>query len=186
VTRDADPSNPDRRPELIDLKLAPAAVLAAKQGMFRSANGEAGTGTMLKDKPIHVAGKTGSAQAVALGVPKRDEAGRFIYRTVKVPIEDSRGNIVIVERRMKELWYPKLGTHAQPNPVANWYRGTGDNEDRRSHAWYMGYAPAEDPRVAFAVLVEYGGGGGATAGQVASRLIDACIQHGYLASRDGL
>ena len=49
-----------------------------------------------------------------------------------------------------------------------------------SHAWFIGYAPAENPQVAFAVMVEYGGSGGYAAGGVANGLIDACIDHGYL------
>jgi penicillin-binding protein 2 len=33
----------------------------------------------------------------------------------------------------------------------------------RSHGWFAGFAPADDPQVAFAVLVEHGGSGGASA-----------------------
>jgi len=37
----------------------------------------------------------------------------------------------------------------------------------RSHGWFAGFAPAEDPQVAFAVLVEHGGSGGASAAPIA-------------------
>jgi len=37
----------------------------------------------------------------------------------------------------------------------------------RSHGWFAGFAPAEDPEVAFAVLVEHGGSGGASAAPIA-------------------
>src|SRR5262249_27470088 len=75
-----------------------------------------------------------------------------------------------------------LGSHAHPNPPgrAPWYRGTGTDETHRSHAWYIGFAPADDPKIAFAVMVEYGGGGGATAGQIANKILDSCIRLGYL------
>ncbi|MCW2666568.1 MAG: Peptidoglycan glycosyltransferase [Frankiales bacterium] len=43
---------------------------------------------------------------------------------------------------------------------------------RAPHAWFIGFAPVDDPRVAVAVIVEEGGGGGdeATGGRVAAPL----------------
>ncbi|HSN82659.1 MAG TPA: penicillin-binding protein 2 [Polyangiales bacterium] len=38
----------------------------------------------------------------------------------------------------------------------------------RSHGWFAGFAPAEDPQVAFAVLVEHGGSGGSSAAPIAT------------------
>lgn len=43
----------------------------------------------------------------------------------------------------------------------------------RDHAWFVGYAPAEDPRIAFAVVVEHGGHGGSAAAPVARRVLEA-------------
>lgn len=40
----------------------------------------------------------------------------------------------------------------------------------RDHAWFTGYAPAEDPQIALAVLVEHGGNGGRNAAPVAMRI----------------
>lgn len=47
--------------------------------------------------------------------------------------------------------------------------GTAQNDqgDRRSHSWFIGFAPADNPRVAFAVVVENGGYGGAVAVPIA-------------------
>jgi penicillin-binding protein 2 len=42
----------------------------------------------------------------------------------------------------------------------------------RDHAWFVGYAPVENPRIAFAVVVEHGGHGGSTAAPVARRVLD--------------
>ncbi len=42
----------------------------------------------------------------------------------------------------------------------------------RDHAWFVGYAPADVPMVAIAVLVEHGGSGGRTAGPVARAMLD--------------
>jgi len=41
----------------------------------------------------------------------------------------------------------------------------------RDHAWFIGYAPYEKPRIAFAVFVENGGHGGSAAGPVAAALV---------------
>ncbi len=37
----------------------------------------------------------------------------------------------------------------------------------RSHGWFAGFAPADDPQLAFAVLVEHGGSGGKSAAPIA-------------------
>ena len=44
-------------------------------------------------------------------------------------------------------------------------------ERLRAHAWFVGYAPGSDPRIALAVLVEHGGSGGAAAAPVAGEII---------------
>jgi len=41
----------------------------------------------------------------------------------------------------------------------------------RSHAWFGGFAPADDPEIAIIVLVEHGGAGGRTAAPIAMRVI---------------
>lgn len=41
----------------------------------------------------------------------------------------------------------------------------------RDHAWFMGYAPYDKPKVAFAVFVEHGGHGGSDAAPVAAAVI---------------
>jgi len=43
----------------------------------------------------------------------------------------------------------------------------------KDHALLIGFAPYEDPRIAFAVLVEHGGHGGSAAGPVAAAIIQA-------------
>jgi penicillin-binding protein 2 len=48
------------------------------------------------------------------------------------------------------------------------------------HAWFAGYAPANNPRIAFAVIVEHGGHGGTAAGPIAREIVRKCADHGYL------
>ena len=50
--------------------------------------------------------------------------------------------------------------------------GTAENETDKDHAWFVGYAPAENPQIAVAVLLEYdGGAGGTNAGPIAKNII---------------
>jgi len=44
-------------------------------------------------------------------------------------------------------------------------------KQHRDHAWFIGYAPYEKPRIAFAVFVEHGGHGGSAAAPVAAALV---------------
>ncbi len=49
------------------------------------------------------------------------------------------------------------------------------DEYRRKHAWFIAFAPADDPVIALAVLVENGGAGSSVAGPVAREVLDAYI-----------
>ncbi len=56
-------------------------------------------------------------------------------------------------------------------------RGEFVNSERlpyeiRDHAWFVGYAPAENPEIAVAILVEHGGRGGSAAAPVAKMVIE--------------
>jgi penicillin-binding protein 2 len=41
----------------------------------------------------------------------------------------------------------------------------------KDHAWFIGFAPYENPRIAFAIFVEHGGHGGSAAGPVAAAIV---------------
>ena len=49
------------------------------------------------------------------------------------------------------------------------------DEYSRKHAWFLAFAPADDPLIAVSVLVENGGGGSSVAGPVAREVIDAYL-----------
>ena len=49
--------------------------------------------------------------------------------------------------------------------------GTAQNPPNPDHAWFVGYAPFEQPRIAIAVIVENGGFGGTTAAPIAGAMI---------------
>jgi len=40
-----------------------------------------------------------------------------------------------------------------------------------NHAWFVAYAPVDDPQLAVAVIIEHGGGGGAVAAPIARRIL---------------
>jgi penicillin-binding protein 2 len=46
------------------------------------------------------------------------------------------------------------------------------NERHRDHALFIAYAPADDPKIALAILVENGGHGGTTAAPIARQVLD--------------
>lgn len=50
---------------------------------------------------------------------------------------------------------------------------TGGNNN--THAWYIAFAPAENPRIAIAVLVENGGAGGVAAAPIAKAVIEKAL-----------
>jgi hypothetical protein len=60
--------------------------------------------------------------------------------------------------------------------------GTAELERKPSHAWFIGYAPYDAPRIAFAVLVEHGQYGGSAAAPIARDIVAAASESGLLAN----
>jgi penicillin-binding protein 2 len=52
--------------------------------------------------------------------------------------------------------------------------------DQASHAWFVGYAPADEPKVAFVVVLEHAGDAATAAGPVVKRLVLRLEQLGML------
>lgn len=50
---------------------------------------------------------------------------------------------------------------------------------KETHAWFVGYAPVEDPKIAVCVLVEEGGSGGKAAAPIAKRLFDIWLSDSF-------
>jgi peptidoglycan glycosyltransferase len=53
--------------------------------------------------------------------------------------------------------------------------GTAEVANNTSHAWFAGFAPAEDPKVVVVVLVENSGSGGSVAAPIAKQVIAAAL-----------
>jgi len=54
------------------------------------------------------------------------------------------------------------------------------------HAWFAGYAPAEQPRIAFVVVLEQGGSGGKAAGPLARKLVQTLAELGLIGTPTNL
>jgi penicillin-binding protein 2 len=52
------------------------------------------------------------------------------------------------------------------------YAASKVDERLRDHAWFIAYAPADQPRIALSVLVENGGFGAQSAAPIARKVLD--------------
>jgi penicillin-binding protein 2 len=69
------------------------------------------------------------------------------------------------------------GHRAQlPNIVVAGKTGTTQNPHGKDHAWFIGFAPFENPQVAIAVMVENGGFGGSVAAPIAHDMLALYFQ----------
>jgi penicillin-binding protein 2 len=118
--------------------------------------------------------------------PKRGERRAVEPEPVRrVPLKPE--HIAAVKRAMEEV--NKVGTGARAFAGAPYTSGgkTGtaqvyslkggrymgrSNERLRDHSWFIAYAPAEQPKIALAVLVENGGFGATSAAPIARQVID--------------
>ncbi len=104
---------------------------------------------------------------------------------VKLPI--SPGTFAIVQGALKDVVEEGTGRRASLGSISVAGKtGTAQvlkksagidadklPKDERDHAWFVGYAPADHPEIAFAVVVEHGGHGGTTAAPIAKRVLEA-------------
>ena len=79
---------------------------------------------------------------------------------------------------------PKGTAHAtvyiESLPIAGKTGTAETGGDRASHAWFAGYAPADEPKLAFVVVLEHAGEAATAAGPVAKRLVLRMEQLGLL------
>jgi penicillin-binding protein 2 len=55
------------------------------------------------------------------------------------------------------------------------YHASEVAERNRDHAWFIAYAPVDDPKIAVAVLVENGGFGASAAAPIARKVLDSYL-----------
>lgn len=167
---DGLPDVPEVWPDEQDLHLDPAGLVAAREGMQRVVYGSAGTGKKIVVhapalQGLRICGKTGTAQAPRFTIKERDP---------------QTGKVVLDEKGKPKMVALEPSTAEKPNPIAPWFRGGGKEGKELDHAWYIGFAPADNPKIAFAAMVEYGGSGGGAAAAVCREALTACVELGYL------
>jgi peptidoglycan glycosyltransferase len=75
---------------------------------------------------------------------------------------------------VKEAW---AKTAALPDVQVAGKTGTAETDaDAIPHAWFIAFAPAENPRIAVAVIKEHAGGGSTQAGPVVRRMLEVGLQ----------
>lgn len=52
----------------------------------------------------------------------------------------------------------------------------GGSEESEDHAWFVAFAPAENPTIALAIVVEHGGHGGSVAAPISKQIMEAYFQ----------
>ncbi|RJP57496.1 MAG: penicillin-binding protein 2 [Candidatus Auribacter fodinae] len=90
----------------------------------------------------------------------------------------------IIYHAMEEVVQHRYGTGMKARvegiPVAG-KTGTiqlGTPENRRHHAWFVGFAPSDDPQIAVVVLMEDARSGGTDAAPIASKIIEFYLSNG--------
>jgi len=168
---------------------------ALREGICGVVNDPAGTAysyARLDDEQFKLCGKTGSATA-----PRWPTAFRVVYldeegeeRSELLPA-GSRGEAM---ERFTSAHPGATFDSAGVSVTRHWPPGPPAEGDRYSHAWFAGYlqpiagrghSNADLPPVAFAVLVEFGGSGGRTAGPLARRVARELIDVLQLKVQDG-
>jgi penicillin-binding protein 2 len=107
-------------------------------------------------------------------VARVDSAGRTIHTTVpefrQLPMRPQ--DIEVVKLGLERVVELGTGTGARISEISIAGKtGTAQNPPRPDHAWFVGYAPADEPEVVFAVLVENAGHGGTVSAPIAGQLI---------------
>jgi penicillin-binding protein 2 len=69
----------------------------------------------------------------------------------------------------------KTGTAQSYSVASNERLDREVDESLRDHSWFIAFAPAENPQIAVAVLVEHGGFGASAAAPIARKMMDAYL-----------
>ncbi len=90
------------------------------------------------------------------------------------PIDASPANIAVVREDMRRVVWGGGGTGGRQRDeqvkIAG-KTGTAQNPHGDDHAWFVGFAPVEDPIIATCVLVEFGGHGSSVAAPLSKEIM---------------
>jgi peptidoglycan glycosyltransferase len=90
----------------------------------------------------------------------------------------SKDNAKVMKDLMRSVVTNGTGGAAEVAGItASGKTGTADHvESKEPHAWFIGFAPYENPQVAVAVIVEEGGVGGKAAAKIAGQVMKAALK----------
>lgn len=107
----------------------------------------------------------------------------IVQRTMEMVMEEGGTAHDYTRRRSATKLAGKTGTAQVRRITLEERRGEGgviDNAElpwrSRDHALFVGYAPADDPKVAVSVVVQHGGGGSSVAAPLARRFMDKALE----------
>lgn len=92
------------------------------------------------------------------------------------PLELKPSTLQHVSRGLRAVTAEGTARSLDPSLRIAGKTGTAQNPGGRDHAWFIGYAPVENPKIAVAVLVEHGGHGGAVAAPIAEAVIREALK----------
>lgn len=69
-----------------------------------------------------------------------------------------------------------------PGVISAGKTGTAENPHGETHAWFIGFAPFENPQIAYCIFLENGGGGGANAAPFARKILTLLYEQNKLVS----
>ena len=115
-------------------------------------------------------------------MPVKPATLRFIRNALLAVVNDE-GGTAYASQPMNVMMAGKTGTaqaaqrpraetvaHLKADPLALGRLTTWMQND---HAWFVGYAPAEDPEITVVVFVEHGGSGGHNAAPIAVKIVES-------------
>lgn len=89
----------------------------------------------------------------------------------------SADTATMVRHMMETVVREGTGRRAQMNGIAVAGKtGTAENPHGAAHAWFIGFAPADNPRLAIAVIVENAGEGGTVAAPIARQIFAEALR----------
>lgn len=112
----------------------------------------------------------------------KDSMGEVIQRTSErkwLTASTPEISGIIKEGMIEAVRYGTATAAAVPGMQVAGKTGSAQNPHGPSHAWFIGFAPADRPSLAVAVILENAGSGGAVAAPIAGRLLAAAAARGY-------
>jgi penicillin-binding protein 2 len=146
--------------EVTPLQLALVYSVIANGGKLFSPN--------LVSKVVDVQGETVVQNTqVWQEVPAAGFIWPVILEGLKEVVQNPRGTAYRALRSPDDQPWGAVATY---NPAGK--TGSTQIDGHDTHAWFAGFAPADDPEILVVVFLEYGGGGGASAAPVARTIMD--------------